>query len=182
MRKLACTSVLAVVVTTPVLLSGCNPETSFTPVSNRPEHDHGSDGHAGHDHSHQHSDTGPHGGRLIDLGHNHKYHAELVQNNATETVTLYVLNTNMRELAISELAIFVNLTTGGKTTAYEMLAAGDRLSTNHSRFESTDKQLFQALETPGDITGKVRVRIQGVAYVGRIAYHDPSHEGSKQHH
>ena len=42
------------------------------------------DAHEGHDHSAA-DHTAPHGGHLIELGPNHEYHAELVDDHKTET-------------------------------------------------------------------------------------------------
>ncbi len=144
---------------------------------NHAGHSHDGDNHDSHAHSHEHGDTGPHGGHLIELGRKRKYHAELVENDAAETVTVYILDAHLGELAISGKSIYLNLATGGETTAYEMVAAGDGQSANCARFESTDKALFRVWEH-GEVTGKLRVTIEGVPYVGRIALHDHLHDNT----
>ena len=54
-------------------------------------HDHGDDGHdeSAHDHSPKH------GGHLIEIGRNHEYHAELVDDHKTESITIYMMDSHM---------------------------------------------------------------------------------------
>ena len=177
MRQVAYLLLLTAVLATSAFLAGCGSDASSTPVLNNADHD----DHEGHSHSHKYGDTGPHGGHLIELGHNCKYHAELVGNDAAETVAVYILDAHMKELAIAERSIFLNLTSGGETTAYEMVAAADGQSANHSRFESTDKALFRVLEHD-EISGKLRVTIEGVPYIGRIAHHHHIHDDWTHRH
>ncbi len=202
---------LTVALATSMFLAGCGSNASSAPAGQNSDHGHNHDDHDGHDHDghdhdchdhdgadhdghshdganhdghahgHDHGDTGPHGGHLIELGRNGKYHAELVENDAEETVAIYILNAHMKELAIAERSIVLNLTTDGETAAYGMVAAGDGQSANHSRFESTDKALFRVLER-GEISGKLRVTIEGVPYVGRISHHEHAHHDSTHQH
>ena len=174
MRQLTYPILLTAVLTTPVFLAGCSSNAPSPSASSRADPDHG--------HSHAHGETGPHGGHLIELGRNHKYHAELVQNDSAESVIVYILDTHMKELAIGESSIILNLTADGETTAYEMLAAGDGHSAGHSHFASTDQSLFRALEQRGGLSGKLRVTIEGVPYVGRIAHLDHAHNDSTHRH
>ena len=186
MRQFAYLLLLAAVFTPLVFFAGCGSVASPTPASNNADHDHGhnhdGDDHDGHGHSHEHGDKGPHGGHLIELGHNHRYHAELLGNDATESVTVYILDTHMKELPIGERLIFVSLTVSGETTAYEMVAVGDGPNEHQSRFVSPDKALFRALEQGGEVFGKLRVTIEGVSYVGRIAHHDRALNHSTHRH
>ena len=151
-------------------LSGCNSQQAH----DHSGHDHGA--HAaksaasdGDDSAHNHGHEGPHGGHLIELGHGHAYHAELVENDATESVTVYILDTHMAELPIEQETILLNVTADGQSNAYQLTARDDNNAIGHSCFESADKQLFHTLEQHPKLTGKLRVTIQGVPYVGHIA-------------
>ena len=167
-------------------LSGCNSQQA---------HDHSGHDHSGHNHgahaamsaashggasAHNHGDEGPHGGHLIELGHGHAYHAELIENDATESVTVYILDTHMAELPIEQETILLNVTVDGRSNAYQLTARDHNDAIGHSRFESADKQLFHTLEQHPKLTGKLRVTIKGVPYVGLIARNIRVHGHSGQ--
>jgi len=61
------------------------------------------DDHSGHDRAGEHQ--GPHGGHVVELGHNHEYHAELVEDEAAGLVTVYILGKDLREFPIAESSI-----------------------------------------------------------------------------
>ena len=173
-RFMVLISVVAVIGT----LTGCGMEHNHASC----DHDHGThaaksaESHA----AHNHSDEGPHGGHLIELGHGHAYHAELIENDATESVIVYILDTHMVELPIEQETIFLNVFADGQANAYQLTAADRAGKSRHSRFESTDEKLFQTLEQHSKLTGKLRVTIKGVPYVGHIAKKNPVHGHSKQ--
>lgn len=141
------------------------------------------DAPSAHDHAHDHGamgshgDIGPHGGHLIELGRNHKYHAELVEDHDTHSVTVYLLDSHMHELAIGESSILLNLTFNGQTTSYELAAYVAGNETGSSKFIASDMALFHALESHGDVSGKLRVTIDGVPYVGLLTHHAHTHVG-----
>src|SRR5690242_18148959 len=67
-----------------------------------------------HEEEHAHPDEGPHDGHLIELGQE-EYHAELVHDDASSTVTLYVLDSTARSaVAIEEETVKLNLVVDGK--------------------------------------------------------------------
>jgi len=100
----------------------------------------------------------------------------MVANEATESVTVYILDTHMAELPIEQETILLNLTTAdGQSNAYQLTAGDDNNVIGHSRFESADKQLFHTLEQHPKLTGKLRVTIQGVPYVGHTARNIRAH-------
>lgn len=119
-----------------------------------------------------HHDEGPHGGHIIELGRNHKYHAELVEDDANETVTVYILDTNMKELPIDAASVSLSLTAAGETTSFELTAVAADDAAGSSRFESSDKKLFAALERGEEVTGKLRATIDGTPYVGNVEHHE----------
>lgn len=178
MKFFTCPLLLLAAFAIPLSLAGCDSGGSSSTAPSHDEeghdhkgHDHGAEDHKGHDH--EHGETGPNGGHLIELGRNHKYHAELVENDAAGTVSIYILDTHMKELAIGEASIILSLTSDGETISYEMGAMGE--GETHSQFESADKALFQTLEKHGEVTGKLRVTIDGVPYTGSIEHHEHDH-------
>lgn len=132
-----------------------------------------------HDHSHEHGEKGPHGGHMIELGRSHRYHAELVENDATESITIYILDTHMEELAIGQPSLSLSLTANGASHTFELTAVTAAGATGSSRFESADKGLFQMLDQHGDVAGKLRVTIDGTPYVGTL---DHDHDHSTHNH
>ncbi|MFP6677028.1 MAG: hypothetical protein VB878_18230 [Pirellulaceae bacterium] len=134
-----------------------------------------------HDHAH-HDEEGPNGGHLIDLGHGHDYHAELVEDDATETVTIFILDKDQKPLSISASSISLSLNSNGESQSFELATAGEGENAKSDRFNSTDKALFEILEQPGDLTGKLRVTIDGTPYVGNIDHHAHDHDHSTHGH
>ena len=118
---------------------------------------------------HDHPSEGPHGGRLIELGHDHKYHAELVEDDHAQTVIVYTLDEHFRELAIAEPTLTLHLTGSDQPTAFELRGETNGREGGYSRFVSTDTSLVQMLAGGAKLSGKLRVTIDGVPYVGRIA-------------
>ncbi len=135
-----------------------------------------------HDHSHEHGAEGPHGGHLIELGRNHKYHAELVEHDATQTVTIHILDTHMESLAIEQPSVSLSLTADGSSKTFELNAVAADAASGGSRFETADKELFQMLESHGEVTGKLRVTIEGAPYVGTLDHHEHDHDHSTHNH
>ena len=135
----------------------------------------------GHDHDHGGEHQGPHGGHVIELGRNHEYHAELVENEKAGSVTVYMLDKDLKALEIDQPAIAMNLTVDGQAKMFE-LAATDATSGKASRFEAADRALFEALHEH-EATGKLRVTIDGVPYSGEVEHHhhDGDHDDDHGH-
>lgn len=149
-----------------VFASGCSQEgvTDAAPVQISgppPDAD-----HAGHNHGNEHQ--GPHHGHVIELGRSHEYHAELVDDEATGTVTAYILDKDLKELAIDATSITMNLMIDDQSKTFELAAATDGQA---SRFDPQGKALFEALHSH-EATGKIRVTINGTPYSGDVEHHD----------
>ncbi len=135
-------------------------------------HDHGGGDHSGHDHSQEHQ--GPHNGHVIELGRNHMYHAEVVEDDAAAMVTVYILDKDMKELAIDQASIVMNLKVDGQGQSFELTAAAG----SASQFNAADKTLFEALHEH-EATGKLRVTIDGSPFTGDVEHH---HHGDADGH
>ncbi len=150
-----------------LMMAGCDgadPGNATAPP-NAPES--GDEDHKGHG-------PGPHGGHVIELGRNHEYHAELARDEDSGTVSVYIMDGGMKELAVAQTSISLSLTAGGESVSAELKGRADK----NSQFVSTDESLSKTLEHHGDLKGKIRLTIDGVQYVGNIDAH--SH-GSHDH-
>jgi hypothetical protein len=129
--------------------------------------------HADHDHAHAHPDEGPHHGHLIELGEE-EYHAELTHDEASKTVTVYLLGKDAKQpVAIGDPEIALNLAVDGQPLQATLTAQpqeGDAEG-QASRFSLTDEKVLEALESP-KATGRLTVTIEGKTYSGTIEHHD----------
>jgi len=125
-----------------------------------------------------HAEEGPHHGHLIELGEE-EYHAELTHDDATKTVTVYLLDKAAKAaVPIADAEIVLNLLVDGQPSQVKLAAkpdAGDPQGQS-SRFEIMDEKVVEALEAP-KTTGKLNVTIAGKPYVGNVEQHE--HGGHK---
>ncbi|MFI4875145.1 MAG: hypothetical protein ACIALR_07400 [Blastopirellula sp. JB062] len=160
----------AVALATLVAALGC---TSSAPSAHDDDHA----GHEGHSHDHAHPTEGPHGGELIELG-SEEYHAELVHDEMSDSVTIYLLDSAAKKkIAIEATELSVNLKLDGKGEQFKLVADpdSDDPAGKSSRFTSTDARLADQLHhEEGD--AQLVVSIDGKQYRGAIA-HDHSHDG-----
>jgi hypothetical protein len=125
----------------------------------------------------EHGEKGPHGGHIIELGRKHEYHAELVDNHETGTVSVYILDHDMNELAVEQQVVTLHLTVAGEVNSYR-LAAVNTGSGAASRFDATDRGLCHVLDDLESASGKLRLTIGGKPYVGQIEH---SHDSGCDH-
>ena len=127
-------------------------------------------------HGHAHPTEGPHHGSLIELG-KEDYHAELVHDDKTDTVTIYILDgTAAKAVPIPAKQVMLNMRAAGKPQQFTLTAArqeGDPEG-SASAFATTSKQVAQALHAHG-ATGRLNVEIGGKIYVGKVGGHTHPH-------
>ena len=124
----------------------------------------------GHDHDHDHATdahAAPHGGHLIELGHDHQYHAELVDDHETKTVTVYVTDHDLQPLALNAATINLKLTVGGQTQAFDL---GAVTGEPKGQFQSDAVELWKMLES-SKMSGKVTVIIDDKPFAGTFDHH-----------
>ena len=138
-------------------------------------HEHDGHDHDGHGHGDEHQ--GPHDGHVIELGRNHEFHAELVEDEAASMVTVYMLDKDLKELAIDQSSIVMNLKVDGEGKTFELTAVGAS-GGKASRFDAVDRSLFEALHEH-EATGKLSVMINGTPYSGEVEHH---HHGDHDDH
>lgn len=112
-----------------------------------------------------------HGGHVIDIGHNHEYHAEFVDNHETESITVYMMDKNMNPLSIDQPSISLAVTAGDSTKTFEL--AG-KSAAGSSEFSSNDKSLMEMMHKDG-ATVKLRVTINGSPHTGTLEHHAHDH-------
>ena len=131
---------------------------------------------------HDHGDTGPHGGGIIELGDD-EYHAELVVNDEAHLLTLYILQKDAKTpepVAATELV----LTPEGKdAVSLKATPQKDDPEGKSSKFEVTDEALVHGLKEAGFVHGEVRVTVRDTPFIGHIDYHldgDHDHDHGKE--
>ena len=126
-----------------------------------------------------HNHVAPHGGQLIELGRNHEYHAELLEDHQTESITVHVLDGDMKELAIKQSSVSLILTAGENTQTFELAA---KQTGSSSEFSSNDEKMMEMFETK-DSKGKLRVTINDKPFTSSFVHsHDEDHDEDDHGH
>jgi hypothetical protein len=122
---------------------------------------------------HDHPSEGPHGGHLIELGHE-EYHAELVEDERANKITIYLLDSDAKgAVPVDAQDLTINATVGGKPRQFKLPAApqqGDSAGTA-SRFELADEELFEAIEH-AESKARLAVTINEKQYTGNLAHEE----------
>ena len=126
---------------------------------------------------HAHPSEGPHHGSLIELG-NEEYHAELVHDEQTATVTIYILDSSaMKAVPIDAKELTINLKHDGQPEQFKLTAAPDEEDPQgkSSRFISNDRELGEDLDAEG-ADARMVVKIGGKSYTGELAHEHEGHD------
>jgi hypothetical protein len=155
------------------LLVGCGTKAgNVAPNASVAENHHEGDGH---DHSSaEHSHFGPHGGHIIELGSNDAFHAELLHDDKTHRVAVYILDGKAtNSVPISQSELLVNIVSGGNPKQFKLSAVSqqDEPQDMASCFQAENVELCTALDAE-NCKGRLAVNIEGKQYVGEIEQHD----------
>ncbi len=177
------------------LLVGCSSDKSADDaggaVSPGNPDDHGEGGHqhgpeGGDDHAggrgHGHSSVGPHGGQILEFG-SADYHAELVHDEPSGSVTVYVLDSRAAKASPVEGAeLTVNVRGDGGAKQYRLTANPDAGETDgrSSRFTTDDAALGEALHAGAE--ARLVAKIGGRSYTASIDAHGHEHGGHGHSH
>jgi hypothetical protein len=134
-------------------------------------------------HDHAHPTEGPHGGSLIELG-SEEYHAELVHDDAAETVTIYLLDSAAKELVpIEATELKVNLSHEGQAEQFALIASPQKSDTagKSSRFVSTSAEVCEEL-CHEHAEGQLVVAINGKQYRGDFQHDHEGHDHADHEH
>ena len=151
---------------TTLLLSACSddPKPEKPPTTEKPEH------------ADAHPTEGPHHGSLIELG-NEEYHAELVHDEKTGEITIYILDGSAKELVpIDATEIVINAKHDGKPEQFPLTAQPSETDPDgkSSRFVSTDEELAHHLDE-SDADARLVLKIAGRSYNGKIEHDHRTH-------
>ncbi len=134
------------------------------------------------DHGHDHPSEGPHHGSLIELG-KEAYHAELVHDENSGSVTIYVLDSGAtKNVPIKAESVLVNTKHDGKGQQFILSASREANDPEgqSSRFSTQDKALGELLEEH-DVEARLVLEIEGKSYSGKIPAHDHDHDHKHAH-
>ncbi|MEX0643570.1 MAG: hypothetical protein WD468_12770 [Pirellulales bacterium] len=135
------------------------------------------------DHGHEHSHEGVHGGHIIELG-DEDYHAELIHDDATHKVGVYLLDGTAKSAApIDAPSITINCCgVGDNPNQYTLVPLpqpGDPAG-QASYFELVSEELVDGLNAEGGIA-RLNIVIAGKPYVGEIDTHHNDHGHDHDH-
>ena len=119
-----------------------------------------------------------HGGHLIEIGRNHEYHAELVDDQKSQTVTIYMLDSHMESLTLNEPSIDLVLTENDVTESFVLTAIQTGGS---SEFVSSDEAMLELFKDK-TVKGKLRVNIEGKPFSGSFDHHPHDDDESHAEH
>jgi hypothetical protein len=131
--------------------------------------------------AHAHPSEGPHHGHLIELG-KEEYHAELTHDDATHTVTVYLLDgAAKKSVPIEEKELTLNMVVDGKPSQFKLAAMPEDSDPEGqaSRFSLSDEGLLEAVESE-KATGRLTVKIKGKSYSGNVEHQEHDDDGHKK--
>ncbi len=156
-------------------LNGCGAESTHTHSGQAPE----SPSPTAQDPGHAHPSEGPHGGHLIELG-NEEYHAELLHDEQTHTVTVHLLDAAGKQpVSVPQMEITMQLFQDGEFVSYALKAVpaeGDATGAA-SEFQIVDDALCDELSGQHELRGRLQVTIDQQPYTGTIEHGSHGHEG-----
>ena len=158
--------------------AGCSPAAPPAPVSGdtvttpppgtvAPAHD-----------DHGHASEGPHHGPLIELG-NEEYHVEVVHDDATGAVTLYLLDSHAeKSVTTTATEAVINLKHGDTPEQFKLAAQPEEGNPagQTSRFTLTDKELVEHLHEAA-ARAKLNITLGDTPYSGAIPPEDHAEHG-----
>jgi hypothetical protein len=156
-------------------LAGCGettpPKQDNKKVDEHADHDHGKEEKGHEEHKH-----GPNDGHIVELeGDGEHYHLEWTHDDATGTVTMYILDKDEKNIADADASeITVESKAGEKMTEYKLpKVATESATVKATKFEVAEKPLLNALMAPEGVTNTVKITIGGKPYTTVIKF-DPA--------
>ena len=128
------------------------------------------------EHDHEHAAQGPHKGALIELGEE-EYHGEIVLDEKTHLVTIYLLGSNAKDaVSVEATEVVINLKHGDKPEQFKLKSAPQTTDPKgkSSRFLVKDEELVDDLH---HAQAQLRVKIAGKSFIGKIVIGDHDHAG-----
>jgi hypothetical protein len=129
---------------------------------------------------HDHNAPGKHGGQQQLLG-NHEYHAELVHNETTGEVVLFISDGEFKPVAVPEKEVFLTASVAGQPKEFTL--SGDaNPPEGQPRFVLVDKELCDAICKAGEGV-RLNATIKGKPYAANYTaagHDDHEHENGER--
>lgn len=128
-------------------------------------------------HAHSHDAHGPNNGELLEIGRG-EYHAELVVDEESNQVAVYLLDSTLKSyISIDAAYLVVNFKAGNKPVQVKMLPVPQDADAKNlsSRFSLVSPELFTALHDPKS-DAKLSLRIGKKSYISKLS-HSHDHTG-----
>jgi hypothetical protein len=119
-----------------------------------------------------HPAQGPHRGSLIEFG-DEEFHAELVHDDSTDTITIYVLDKKARRaVPVTARTVTLDIRAAGRSHRYTLVAnvRGTEGFGAASVFTASDNLLCQLLDVDG-VSARLTIEIDGKSFVGQLGKH-----------
>ena len=119
-----------------------------------------------------HPAQGPHRGSLIEFG-DEDFHAELVHDDSTDTITIYVLDKEARRaVPVTTRTVTLDIRAAGRSHRYTLVAnvRGTEGFGAASVFTASDNLLCQLLDVDG-VSARLTIEIDGKSFVGQLGKH-----------
>lgn len=118
-----------------------------------------------------HPTKGPNGGMIVEVGKDHKYHAEIQYDRKKGTVTVHILDeTGKKEKAIKAKEVTISFTHDDEQEKKTLAAKPKEGQTDEmsSRFEIVDKHIVHELVDHGDANSKLLFTVDGKTRSGKF--------------
>lgn len=134
-------------------------------------------------HAHDHPEHGPNKGELLEIGHG-EYHAELVLNEETKEVTIFLLDGKAKAyVAVNTPSLVVNFKRGGRPFQVKLAAAPQDIDEKgfSSRFAMKSAELMDSLHNAKS-DPRFAIRIGNKSYIAKLTHsHDHNHAHGDSH-
>jgi hypothetical protein len=138
--------------------------------------------------AHDHGVEGPHGGQIIELG-SETHHAELVHDDTSHTIGIYLLDGSAKQLApIEAESVTINVAEDGEPNQYVLPAVRrpNDAAGGASYFELVSEPLCGVVcgeSKAAKTTARVSITIGGQPFIGiiEIGAHDHDHDHRHDH-
>ena len=171
MRRFLVLACLPLALVTALYLAGCNGGGTA---------DKGN-GQTTDEHDHEHHAHGPHGGALVELGTDEKYHAEWATDESGK-VTVWILDgAGEKEVPIAAETVSIDTKDAEGESSFELAAVNRTTDEKPTAFQfeidgAKGKELLGILEAlGGNVTATLKVDVNGDARQGKIEKHEHKH-------
>lgn len=132
---------------------------------------------------HEHPTAGPNGGELIELG-DEEYHAELLHDESSGDVTIFILDASAKNYVLLEAAeLTINLKHDGQAEQHKLQAIpqeGEPAGKSSRFVAKGNRELSEAIEHE-DANARLQVTIADKAYSGKIEHGHEDHDHDHDH-